>query len=111
MPSLKAILKKTLRGAFSSSTPEAPIHPKPLSQNLQALANLSGQDDRLAITALSTGLYTIENVKNHNWAVLVNDDDRSDVISGNSADKDGGEKVSLAIFTNEQSIIAKSFLV
>ena len=140
MPSLKAILKKTLRGAFSS-TPEAPIHPQPLSQNPQALAdlsdqddrpptltgvlpeslvhpqplsqnpipsqplaNLSNQEDRLPITALSTGVYTIENVKNRNWAVLVNDDDRSDVISGNSAHKDAGEKVSSAIFTNDSYI-------
>jgi hypothetical protein len=47
---------------------------------------------------LSTGVYTITNVKNHNWAVLVNEDDRSDVIAGNSADKDAGEKVTSANF-------------
>ena len=47
---------------------------------------------------LSTGVYTIENVKNRNWAVLVNEDDRSDVIAGNSADKDTGEKVTPANF-------------
>ena len=46
--------------------------------------------------ALSKGVYTIENVKNHNWAVLANDNDRSDVIAGNSADKDAGEKVTSA---------------
>ena len=95
---LKAILKKTLRGAFSSSTPKAPIHPKPLSQNPQALADLSDQDDRLPITALSTSVYTIENVKNRNWAVLINENDRSDVIAGNSAHKDAGEKVTSANF-------------
>ena len=47
---------------------------------------------------LSTGVYTITNVKNQNWAVLVNDDDRSDVISGNSAHNDAGEKVTSADF-------------
>ena len=47
---------------------------------------------------LSTGVYTIENVKNHNWAVLVNENDRSDVIAGNSAHKDAGEKVTSAKF-------------
>ena len=45
MPSLKAILKKMLHGAFSSSTPKALIHPQPLSQNPQALADLSDQDN------------------------------------------------------------------
>ena len=49
------------------------------------------------ITALPTGVYTIENVKNRNWAVLANDDDRSDVIAGTSADKDAGEKVTCPI--------------
>jgi hypothetical protein len=32
----------------------------------------------------------------NNWAVLVNEDDRSDVIAGNSAGKDAGEKVTSA---------------
>src|SRR3984957_19852263 len=59
--------------------PESLVPPQPPSQNpipSQPLANLSNQEDRLPITALSTGVYTITNVKNHNWAVLVNDDDR-----------------------------------
>jgi len=60
---------------------------------MQALADPSNQEDRLPTMTLSTGVYTITNVKNHNWAVLVNDDDRSDVISGNGAHKNAGEKV------------------
>ena len=47
---------------------------------------------------LSTGVYTIANVKNRNWAVLMNEDDRSDVTAGNSADKDTGEKVTSTNF-------------
>jgi len=65
---------------------------------MQALADPSNQEDRLPIMTLSTGVYTITNVKNRNWAVLVNDDDRSDVIAGNSAHKDAGEKVTSADF-------------
>jgi len=40
-----------------------------------------------------TGVYIFENVKTRNWAVLLNDDDRNDVIAGTNADKDAGEKV------------------
>jgi len=83
--------------------------PQPLSQNpvtSQPLANLSNQEDHLPTMALSTGVYTIENVKNRNWAVLANDDDRSDVIAGTSADKSAGEKVTLSNFTNNS--LAKS---
>ena len=65
---------------------------------MQALADPSNQEDCLPIMTLSTGVYTITNVKNQNWAVLVNDDDRSDVISGNSAHNDAGEKVTSADF-------------
>jgi len=81
--------------------PESLVHPQPLSQNpipLQPLANLSNQEDCLPITALSTGVYTITNVKNHNWAIPVNGNNRSDVISGNSTHKDVGEKVTSANF-------------
>jgi len=93
-------LTETLRNAFSLlriSTPEPLVPPQPLSQNpvtSQALANLSDREDHLP--TLSTGVYTITNVKNRNWAVLVNDNDRSDVISGTNADKDAGEKVTSA---------------
>ena len=47
---------------------------------------------------LSTGLYTIKNVQSSNCAVIVDDDDRSDVIAGTSADKDAGEKVTSVNF-------------
>jgi hypothetical protein len=118
MPSFEAFLKarkEKLRHVFSSlqiSTPESLVPPQPLSQNpipSQPLANVSNQEDRLPITALSKGVYTIENVKNRNWAVLANDDDRSDVIAGTSADKGAGEKVNLSNFTNNS--LAKSYWV
>jgi hypothetical protein len=50
--------------------------------------------------AVPTGVYTLENVKTRNWAVLLNDDDRSDVIAGTNADKDAGEKVTFINPTN-----------
>jgi hypothetical protein len=50
--------------------------------------------------AVPTGVYRLENVKTRNWAVLLNDDDRSDVIAGTNADKDAGEKVSFVNLTN-----------
>ena len=65
---------------------------------MQALADPSNQEDCLPTMTLSTCVYTIMNVKNHNWAMLVNDNDRSDVISGNSTHKDAGEKVTSANF-------------
>jgi hypothetical protein len=39
---------------------------------------------------LSSGVYTIENVQNRNWAILANDNDGDDVLSG---DTDSGHKV------------------
>ena len=45
-------------------------------------------------SSLPTGVYTIENVKNRNWAILLNDDDRSEVIAGTDDNVDAGEKVS-----------------
>ena len=68
---------------------------------MQALANPSNQEDCLPTMTLSTGVCTITNVKNHNWAVLVNDDDRSDVISRNGTHKDAGEMVTSEFFTND----------
>ena len=65
---------------------------------MQALAHPSNKEERLPTMTLSAGVYTIKNVKNHNWAVLVNENDRSDVIAGNSAHKDAGEKVTSAEF-------------
>jgi hypothetical protein len=43
--------------------------------------------------ALPSGVYVIENVQNHNWAILVNDNDGDDVISGTDADTSTGHKV------------------
>jgi len=44
--------------------------------------------------ALPSGIYTIENVKYHNWAMLINADE-GDVVAGSSASTNVGEKVSL----------------
>jgi hypothetical protein len=41
--------------------------------------------------ALPSGIYTIKNVKNNNWAMLLNADDGDDVVAGSH---EGGEKVS-----------------
>ena len=65
---------------------------------MQSLINISNQQNRQPAMALTTGVYTIENIKNRNWAVLMNDDDRSDMIAGTSADKDAGEKVTSTNF-------------
>ena len=53
--------------------------------------------------AVPTGVYTLENVKTRNWAVLLNDDDRNDVIAGTNADKDAGEKVTFISLANKRS--------
>jgi hypothetical protein len=42
---------------------------------------------------LPSGVYTIENVQNRNWAILLNDNDGDDVISGTDADENVGHKV------------------
>lgn len=42
---------------------------------------------------LPSGAYFIENAHNRNWAILVNDNDGDDVISGTDADQDAGHKV------------------
>jgi hypothetical protein len=43
--------------------------------------------------ALSSGIYTIENVKYRNWAMLLNADE-GEVVAGSSASTNVGEKVS-----------------
>jgi hypothetical protein len=43
--------------------------------------------------ALSSGIYTIENVKYHNWAMLVDGNDEGEVVSGSSLTQNVGEKV------------------
>jgi hypothetical protein len=42
--------------------------------------------------ALSPG-YILENVHNRNWAIITNDNDGDDVISGTDADEDAGYRV------------------
>jgi hypothetical protein len=49
--------------------------------------------------AVPTGVCTLENVKTCNWAVILNDDDRSDVIAGTNVDEGAGEKVTLINLT------------
>jgi hypothetical protein len=44
--------------------------------------------------ALPSGIYTIENVKNHNWAMLLNANE-GEVVAGSSDSINVGEKVSL----------------
>jgi hypothetical protein len=46
--------------------------------------------------ALSSGIYTIENVKYRNWAMLLNADE-GEVVAGSSASTNVGEKVRLLI--------------
>jgi hypothetical protein len=43
---------------------------------------------------LPSGIYTIENVKNRNWAMLLNADE-GEVVAGSSDSTNIGEKVSL----------------
>ena len=44
--------------------------------------------------ALSSGIYTVENVKYHNWAMLF-DGNEGEVVAGSSDSTNVGEKVSL----------------
>ena len=65
-------------------------------------AHLSKRSDM----ALSSGIYTIKNVKNHNWAMLLNADDGGDVVAGSH---EGGEKVgSFAVPDQQQSLTISS---
>jgi hypothetical protein len=43
--------------------------------------------------ALSSGIYTIENVRYHNWAMLLDGNNEGEVVAGNSVTPDVGEKV------------------
>jgi hypothetical protein len=47
--------------------------------------------------ALSPG-YILENVHNRNWAIITNDNDGDDVISGTDADENAGHKVECFYF-------------
>ena len=44
--------------------------------------------------ALSSGIYTIRNVKHRNWAMLLDGNDEGEVVAGSSDTPDVGEKVS-----------------
>jgi hypothetical protein len=43
--------------------------------------------------ALPPGIYTIENVKYHNWAMLLDGNNESEVVAGSSFTQNVGEKV------------------
>jgi hypothetical protein len=46
---------------------------------------------------LPSGIYTIENLKYRNWAMLLNADDNGDVIASSASSTNVGEKVSPSI--------------
>ena len=43
--------------------------------------------------SLPSGIYTIKNVKYHNWAMLLDGNDEGEVVSGSSDTPNVGEKV------------------
>jgi hypothetical protein len=43
--------------------------------------------------ALSSGIYTIRNVKHRNWAMLLDGNDEGEVVAGSSDTPNVGEKV------------------
>jgi hypothetical protein len=45
--------------------------------------------------ALLSGIYTIKNVKNRNWAMLFDGNGEGEVVAGSSASPNVGEKVRL----------------
>ena len=53
--------------------------------------------------ALPSGIYTIENVKYHNWAMLLNANE-GEVVAGSSASTNVGEKVSTLHWKSEITI-------
>jgi hypothetical protein len=62
--------------------------------------------------ALPSGVYIIENAYNHNWAILKNNNDDEDVISGTDADENIGHKVIiqyLKILTLIDGILSQLF--
>jgi hypothetical protein len=72
-----------LRGSVGSSAQALLLLiPHPASLN-----NLHGP-----MTLLPSDVYTIDNVKNCNWAILRNNDDASEVISGSDAFEDARRK-------------------
>jgi hypothetical protein len=57
---------------------------------------------------LPSGIYTIENVKNRNWAMLL-DGNEGEVVAGSSASTNVGEKVSLLINVNSTTTFDQIF--
>jgi hypothetical protein len=57
--------------------------------------------------ALPSGIYTIENVKNRNWAMLL-DGNEGEVVAGSSANTNVGEKVSLLKMWIQRQRLTKS---
>jgi hypothetical protein len=57
--------------------------------------------------ALPSGIYTIENVKYRNWAMLF-DANEGEVVAGSSASTNVGEKVSLLKMRIQQQCVTKS---
>jgi hypothetical protein len=57
--------------------------------------------------ALPSGVYTIQNVKYRNWAMIF-DANEGEVVAGSSASTNVGEKVSLSIIRNHQRRLTKS---
>ncbi|TDL26586.1 hypothetical protein BD410DRAFT_783658 [Rickenella mellea] len=55
--------------------------------------------------ALKSGVYTIVNVRNRNWAVVLNDNDLGDVVAGSSADEHAGEKWNIQLISNGNYIL------
>ncbi|TDL26582.1 hypothetical protein BD410DRAFT_783648 [Rickenella mellea] len=55
--------------------------------------------------ALKSGVYTIVNVRNRNWAVVLNDNDLGDVVAGSSADEHVGEKWNIQLISNGNYIL------
>jgi hypothetical protein len=74
-----------------SSLPEIDTSEAGLTPNVLNFTNLNNLHGPM--TLLPSGVYTIVNVKNCNWAILRNNDDGSDVISGSDAFDDAGERV------------------
>jgi hypothetical protein len=54
--------------------------------------------------ALPSGIYTIENVKNNNWAMLLNANE-GEVVAGSSDSTNVGEKVGLLKNVNSTTTV------
>ena len=80
----------------------ATIDWRPLS-NLNKRCTLHHPDTM----ALSSGIYTIQNVKYRNWAMLLNAN-QGEVVAGSSATTDVGEKVGVSKTWNHRRRLTKS---